>query len=87
MPAPLQGWMKSRSVSTPAVVVERGDSARMGNKDHNNFNTNDDTVFKVLLTAEDLALVRLDHEQFLTQLMKRARQEGIAGIVVDSVRL
>lgn len=67
-PATLAKWMKENGILAPAVVAQlSGNSADQ---------------FKQLMTLEDLARVRHDHEKFLELLRDRSRDAGIPGMEV-----
>lgn len=70
MPRSVSAWMKGEAVATPALVVsEPRESA---------------DTFKLLLTKTDLAQVRHDHEEFLQLLQKRATEEGVKNMIIES---
>lgn len=67
LPATLAQWMEREQLSTPAVIVE----------------TQEPSEFKMLVSSEDLAGVRLDHCEFLALLRSRIDEAGVSGVVVD----
>lgn len=65
-PVDLYQWMEENGVSTPTVIGEVNVATAAG-----------DARFRLLLTSDDLAQVRLDHEQFLQLLALRGKKAGI----------
>lgn len=78
MPPLLRDWMKTGNVRAPAVVVEGGIDGKEGWGS---------SSFKVLLTAEDLARVRTNHEEFLALLGQRANEQSVNGISIDAGKM
>lgn len=72
-PGPLFQWMKQHSIRSPAVILKPV--------------TQSDQVegesYKILLTAEDLARVRDNHEMFLRTLKSRIDESGPSSIKVN----
>jgi hypothetical protein len=69
MPDNLRAWTTENKVAAPSVVV----SLEGG-----------EGGFKELLTRQDLARVRMDHDEFLRFLGQRAEQEKIVNLSIQS---